>query len=67
MVNFERTNKGHEYRCNSQAGDCAYETNCLKNGRVPFDSEFYQPVPASHPLAKQAIKIRKIVNGLSIL
>ncbi len=59
MINFGCSDKGHECRCNSQPGECAYESRCPKNRIVPFDSGLFQPIVASSPLAEKAIEIRK--------
>lgn len=59
MVNLGCSDKGHEYSCDSQLGECAYESCCPKSRIVPFDSGFFQPIVASSPMAEKAIKIRK--------
>jgi len=59
MVNFGHSDKGHEYRCDAQPGECAYESSCPKNRIIPFDSGFFQPIVASNPLAEKAIELRK--------
>ena len=59
MVNLGCSDKGHEYLCNCQPEECAYESSCPKNRIVPFDCGFFQPIVASSPMAEKAMKIRK--------
>lgn len=51
--------KGHEFGCSAQPGECIFEPNCPKSRTIPFDNGYFQPMPVLNELSQRAIKIRK--------
>lgn len=53
--------KGHEYRCSAEFGQCPYTGMCSKHRYIPFDNGYFQRILYGSALVSKAIDIRK--NG----
>ena len=51
--------KGHEFGCGAEPGECLFESGCPKFRTIPFDNGYFQPMPAFHEASERAIGIRK--------
>jgi len=53
--------KGHEFKCDAEFGECPRESNCTKYRHIPFDNGYFQRILYGGELVKKALEIRK--NG----
>ena len=51
--------KGHEFICNANSGECIFESTCPKTRIIPFDAGHFQPIASFQSGHKEAVKLRK--------
>jgi hypothetical protein len=51
--------KGHEFGCGAEPGECIFESGCPKFRTIAFDNGYFQPMPTFHDISERAIGIRK--------
>ncbi len=59
MESLGNVQKGHEFGCCAEPGECIFESGCSKSRIVEFDNGYFQPMPAFYEMSEQAINIRK--------
>ena len=59
MKHMGITEKGHEFVCSANSGECILESQCPKSRGIPFDAGHFQPIGSFQAGHKEAVTIRK--------
>ncbi len=59
MQRLGNNEKGHEFKCGAESGECILESTCLKARVIEFDKGHFQPMPTFHGASQKAMDIRK--------
>ena len=59
MIRMGLTDKGHEYKCAADAGECPRSAICPRFRLIAFDDGHFQRIPVNNEAARQAIEMRK--------
>jgi len=54
--------KGHEFHCQAQAGDCPFEGSCNKFRYIPVDTGVFGKIPYFLDGAQQMVAMRKVAE-----
>ena len=62
MVRIGNTDRGVEYGCDAQLGECPYHECCSQSRIVPFDRGHFQRMPVDCDHGQMALDIRKNIE-----